>query len=829
MTGPHKSFHLPESRRHYPPQMDYRTSHVRIELALDFKAKSIFGACTLDIEPVRGDLAKARFDACDMQISSVTVDGTPAAFEYDSSSLEVGLSPGRAKHSIRIGYSAAPPTGVHFTGPDKEFPEKEVQCWTHSEAEEARFWFPCHDHPADKSTSEMIITVPKGFRVISNGRLVSSKVEGEYATFHWREDVPHSTYLTSFIAGRFEAIEQEAGGVKLRYNFPASKRADVMRYFGETPRVVQVLEEITGVKFPYEKYDQTTVEDFVAGGEENINATTYAMHYYPDAPSEEDFATSYGAPYQRAVDLVAHETSHQWFGDLVTCSDWAHAWINEGFASYFQVLYLERTRGVDEMVWHLDRRCRDYFDEDADEYRRPIVERDYVWPDDLFDAHLYPKGAARLHELRFLMGDEAFFKGINAYLKTFARSTADTDDFRKSLEKSSGLQLEEFFEQAFYRPGHPEFEVSYSWDDAGKTANLRVKQVQKTDDGTPVFKLPCDVVFYTSGERRQFRVLLDSADQSLTFSLQAKPTIVEFDPRRWLLKKLKFEKSLDLLLNQLEGSQDAWSRAEAAKELGKLKNGMAVDGLSKAAAKEQFWHVRACALRALGEIGTTPAFEALQRLGAPKNRYVRRALAEALGNFKEEKARGVLRSFLESDESPFVRCEAALALAKSWPEGALPYLKEAMSVHTVNEVLAEASLDAMGKLKADEVRGIVTKSLAYGNPTRVRIGALKAIKGRGQILDEEVQVLKSILEDPRDFRVRIYLVGDLVRPLGDRRFIDAMKKASSTDRIDQVRRKALETYHELLASTESSAALSKLREEVEQLKEENRRLVRSAG
>jgi len=454
-----------------------------------------------------------------------------------------------------------------------------------------------------------------------------------------------------------------------------------------------------------------------------------------------------------------------------------------------------------------------------------IVNLKLDLPDDIFDAHLYPKAAAMLHELRFIMGDGAFFRGIRAYSEEFARSTVETYDFRKSMEKASGLQLEEFFEQAFYKKGYPEFDVDYAWDDAAKTGTLRVKQVQQTEDGTPVFKLRCEVVFYVSGERRVFNVLLDGADQTLTFALQAKPAIVEFDPRSWLLKKVKFEKTLDLLLNQLSGSEDASSRAEAATALGKMRSDKAIQGLKQAAEKEQFWHVKSCALRGLGDIGTPAALEALLEINPPANRMARRGLATALGTFTDPRAYELLLNLLKNDESPYVRCDAALSLAKAWPEGALPLLKEAMSVHTVNETLAEACLAAMGKLKAQEANGIILASLRYGNPTRVRIGAMKAIKERGRILDDEVPIIKEIILGDKEFRVRQQAVESLVKPLGDTKFVEVMLEASKKERLKPVRRKALETYHELAASAETSATLSKLKAEVEQLKEENRRLV----
>ncbi|MDG7010769.1 MAG: M1 family metallopeptidase [Nitrososphaerota archaeon] len=822
-AGSHLSFRLPESRPHYAPPLEFHTRHTKIELDVDFGRKRIAGACTLDIEPVRRESDVARLDAVGLDIAGVRVDGSPAEYDYDGDQLAVKLGPGGGRRSVRVEYSASPKMGLYFPGPDAEHPEKETQAWTHTEAEESKHWFPCHDHPADKSTSELIITVPKEFRVISNGKLLSTKVDGDRATFHWKEDIPHSCYLTSFVAGRFGVVTQESRGVKLNYNFPESKREDVLRYFGETPKMIEVFEDLVGVKYPYLKYDQTTVEDFVAGAEENLNATTLAMNYYPDAASEEDFATSYSLPGQRPMDLVSHELAHQWFGDYVTCADWPHAWLNEGFASYFQELYLEKTRGVDEMVWHLDLRVEDYFEEAEKEYRRPIVERCYVWPDDLFDSHLYPKGASMLHQLRFMVGDEAFFAGISRYLKAYALSVADTHDFRKAMEAASGMQLEEFFEQSFYKPGHPEFEVSYEWNDTQGTANIRVRQTQGTEDGTPVYKLPCEVTFYFGGEKVSRRVSIEGADQAFSFSFPKKPTIVEFDPNRWLLRKTKFEKSVSLLLSQLAGSESAYSRAEAARELGRLKAEAAVRGLADAAAKEQYWHVRACASKALGEIGTEAALAALLGAGVPKDRRARRGMAAGLGHFKDKRAVEALLKLLQEDESPFVRCEAALSLSKAWPEGALPHLKEAMKVHTVNETLAEACLAAMGKLKDGEVSEIVATSLRYGRPTRERIGALKAIKERGTILDEEVQVLKELLLLDKEFRVRMFLVDVVIRTLQDMRLLGALKEASHSDPQLSVRRKSLHLYHQLESIRETNESLARLRAEVEQLKVEGKR------
>ncbi len=826
--GTHKSFRLPESRLHYPPVREFKTFHRKIEIDVDFESKSIRGTCALDIEPIREGLGKIRFDAGEMEIRGCAVDGEPAEFEYDNSTLSIPMTPRTGRRSVRIDYDAAPKEGLYFTGPDEEHPERETQAWTHSEPEAAHFWFPCHDHPADKSTSEMIVRVPKGFRVISNGRLLSTREDGGETIFHWKEDVPHSTYLTSFVAGKFGELTQEAGETKLRYNFPESKRKDVLRYFGETPRIIEVLEELTGTKYPYEKYDQTTVEEFIAGAEENLNATTLAMNYYPEEGSEDDFSPSYATPWANAVNLVAHEAAHQWYGDLVTCADWCHAWLNEAFATYLQTLYVERTRGADQMKWEMRAREAEYFEEDEAEYRRPIVDRGYVWPHDLFDHTLYRKGAAMLHELRYIMGDEEFFKGVKEFLTRFARECADTDDFRKVMENVSGLSLEEFFEQSFLKQGYPEFQVEYAWDDTAMAATLRVKQVQDTSDGTPVFKLPCDIVFYTRGERKKFRTQLDAAEQTLVFSLESRPEVVEFDPERWLLKKVKFEKSIEMLAIQLEQSQDAFSRAEAATALGGVSSDRVISALKAAALKEQFWDVQSCALRALGEIGSEAALKALLDIGIPLHRRTRRGLARALGSFKDERGRRILMSLLADDESPYVRCEAALSLARSWPEGAFPALKSAIKIHTPNETLAEACLEAMGKLKDEEAKRIIDESLRYGRPTRVRIGALKGIKARGRVAEDELPALKEMLKNDREFRVRQYLVSVLVRDLADSRFTGVLEEVARKDRNGTIRRQALEVYYDLIGGIERASAYSKLKAEVEELREENRKLASRA-
>ncbi len=822
----YKSFYLPESRSYYPRSRDFHTEHIKLEISVDLKRRMIEGRASLRIVPLKQELRHVALDACAMDVRSVELDAVGCDYEHEDEKLVINpRSPLEKKsHVVVVEYISKPSKGLYFIQPDNAYPEKEIQVWTHSEPESARYWYPCYDYPNDKSTSETIVTVPEGFVVISNGKLLGVTRKDGLASYHWREETPHSSYLNSFIAGKFEEIKEKTDGTELYYYFPKEKRNDVVRYFGETPRMIEVFEELTGTRYPYARYSQTTVQDFVIGGMENISATTLAMRYYPDQRSEEDFQATYSRQSENAVNLVAHELAHQWFGDLVTCGDWSQIWLNEAFATYLQCLYLERTRGPDFFRWDLALKAEVYFEEDEEKYRRPIVERNFVFPDDVFDRTTYQKGAWMIHQLRYVLGDEVFFQGIQEYMRKFSGRNADTHDFRKVLEEVSGQSLEEYFEEFFYKAGYPEFDVDYSWEEKDSRARVSIKQIQKTDDETPLFRLPCELVFYTAGGRKQKRVFLSTAEETFSFELDSRPTVVEFDPGEWILKKVTFKKSFDLLANQLRESIDASSRAGAATQLGLMKSNQAVQVLRDAANKEQFWFVRVKAIEALGEIGTEEALGALVGLDVPENRRVRRAMAKAFGEFKDRRAIKMLDQFLLHDPSPYVQCEAALSLGKVDEKEALQKLMQAMKIESPNSTLTEACLDAMGKIKEENVRNVIKENLVYGMPTRARIGALKAIVNRGFAYEDEVAVLKELLLRDGEVSVRHFVVNEVIPTLVERRLLDALKTSSVSDQDNRIRRRALEVYYDLTESVETISSIVKLRQEVDKLKEENREL-----
>jgi aminopeptidase N len=819
------SFILPESKRHYPRDRAFHVEHLKVEVSLDFQGRSVSGVSTLTFVPFRTGLPFIKLDSQEMAIKSVSVDRESARFDHDNRWLTV--YPNKplelSRHEIAVEYSTKPRRGVYFIGSDSFF-QKKQEAWSHSEAEESSYWYPCYDYPNDKSSSELLVTVPQGFTVVSNGLLVDSKVGAGKAMFHWLEKVPHSSYLNSFAAGCYGCVEEEVDGIKVYSYFQEARREDAMRLFKHTANVLRKLEEITGVRYPFEKLAQVAVQDFTYGGMEHISAITYADYYFPDERSEEDFAVSYSRPQSQASTIIAHEVGHQWFGDLVTLKDWSDTWINEGFAEYCEVLYKERTEGRDEAWWHLNLLRNEYFQDDEKRYRRPIVTKDYVYPDDLFDTVSYEKAASMIHQLRYLLGDKFFFEGLTKFLTSFSGGNADSHELMDIFEDLSGLSLEKYFEQFFLKGGHPEFDVEYNWDPQTSQASLRVRQLQKTDDLTPVFALPCEIAFYTKAGRQVNRVELSGPDHTFHYRLDSEPIVVEFDPSDWLLKRLNFLKSVRLLRSQLTTSTDAASRAQAAEQLASYASEDISELLESAARNDAFWGVRVKAVESLGKLGSESALHALLQLKSVSNRYVRRAVARALGEFKDPKAIDALRVLLFNDASPYIQCESALSIGKAGYESAPALLTEAMKISSPNDTLAEACLEAMGYLKDSASRKIILEHMKYGIPERARIGALKALEHLGSLTEEEVKVLKDILLKDKQVRVRIAVLNATLSEIKDQRLKETLAQASAIDPDNRVRRRALELYHVLSREIPTVARLNDLETKVRSITEDERKL-----
>ncbi|MBI2936043.1 MAG: HEAT repeat domain-containing protein, partial [Chloroflexi bacterium] len=720
---------LPGDIPHYPRNRVVDVEHLKLEVSLDLESKRVIGRASITASPINDGATVVELDAADMLIGSARLaDGAVVQFQAADSRLSLTLpAPRKAGESFTliIDYQATPRKGLYFTGPDAGYPHKPVQVWTQGQDEDNHHWFPCHDFPNDRFTSEVLVTVPLRWWAISNGRLASVKEDARAGTrtFHWVQDKPHVAYLMTLCAGEFSRIQEEADGTPVEYYVPPGREEDGKRAFGNTPEMLKLFNRLFGVPYPWAKYAQVAVQDFIFGGMENTSATTQTDLTLHDQRAHLDFSSD---------PLVSHELAHQWFGDLLTYRDWSHGWLGEGFATFFEAVWREHHLGVDEYKYDIYTIARAYFQEDSERYRRPIVSNIYYTPTDIFDRHLYEKGALALHMLRHILGEEQFWKTIRHYARKHQNSNVITADFQRAIEEATGKNLDWFFDQWVYKGGHPQFKVSYEWDQEQRAARLTVTQTQQPDALTPLFRVPVQVAFATSQGRQTFSVELSEKQHTLHFPLPERPLLVQFDPGYGVLKALDFERSKDVLLYQVQHDEDIIGRIEAAQGLGKLGSQDAVEVLRDVVLKDGFWGVQAEAARALGTIKFEASLNALlecTKVGHPK---ARRAVATALGEFRDDRAAEALVGLLDGDESYYVAGAAASSLGKTRSARAFDALVRALGRDSHMEVIRSMALEGLAELRDERALPVALGWTAYGRPARAREAATSALGKLGE-------------------------------------------------------------------------------------------------
>ncbi|MEO1133246.1 MAG: M1 family metallopeptidase, partial [Cyanobacteria bacterium J06639_1] len=457
----HKSFALPGAKPQYAPDRPARVEHIHLAIALDLAAKTLEGTCTLTLDPIRSGVSRLTLDACGLDIDTVRCSGGVQPHDYDGEVLTIHLGQPMQvgqKLEVAIAYAARQPQrGIYFIHPTNAYPDKPVQVWTQGEDEDSRYWFPCFDYPGQLATSEIEVTVPAEFTAVSNGKLLNVRDEdGDRKTYHWKQEQVHPTYLMTLAVGRFVEIRDEWRGKPVTYYAEPNLEDRAKLTMGKTPAMIEFFSEIFGYDYPYPKYAQVCVDDFIFGGMENTSCTLLTDRCLIDERAEIDDL--------RSETLVAHELAHQWFGDLLVIQHWSHAWIKEGMATYAEVLWDERNYGLDHADYHRYQDRCSYMSEDSSRYRRPIVTNVYKVAIELYDRHLYEKGACVYHMLRHWLGQDLFQKAIHTFVNDNAHSTVETVDLIRAIDKATGLNPRSLFDQYVFRGGHPEFKVAYSWD-----------------------------------------------------------------------------------------------------------------------------------------------------------------------------------------------------------------------------------------------------------------------------------------------------------------------------------------------------------------------------
>jgi aminopeptidase N len=833
-----RPFALAGTKRVYERSRPFAIRHIALALELELEKKAIRGTATLDVVRIDPAAAEIALDAVGFELTQVEARPAPsaggsAAFSpaphvYDGETLRVTVPAGHdGLAQIRVTYRAVPRRGLYFLAPDEHVADRPRQVWTQCQDEDARHVFPCHDKPHVKQTTELEIKVPAGWYALSNGELVH---EGP-GTFHWKMNEPHPSYLFTLVAGEFARIDDEVDGVPLSYLVPKGREADGRRTFARTPAMIHRFGELLGVKYPWNKYAQVVVSDFIFGGMENTTATTMYEHILLDERAALDVSSD---------DLIAHELAHQWFGDLVTCRDWSHAWLNEGFATFMEHIDREGHLGRDEYDFNLKGDAEAYFGEARGRYKRPIVCQDYEAPIDIFDRHLYEKGACVLHMLRRELGDALFFGGVRAYLTRHQRDVVETRDLMRALEEVSGRSLERFFEQWVYRPGHPELDVKIEHD--GEVATVTVKQTQATSVGphgapsgspdttTPVFAFDLTIDLALARPdgsvdmRREVR-RVDQASQSFAFRVPSRPRFVVIDPELAVLAEIKLEAPGDMLRAQLAGAATARGRMLAAPALGRLDDPPSTAALGAALANDkEFWGLRAEAASALAVLRSDEAFALLEAHAGTAHPKVRRSVVHALGSFRTSRAADLLRAPALKDASYLVEAEAARALGATRQPSAFDTLVDILDRPSWADVIRAGAIDGLANLRDERALPHVIARTRYGVSIRGRRAAILALpKLAGDRKARET--LEDLLEsaDP-------YLRVDVVRALadlGDTKARGALHRQLDRDLDGRVRRRIREALRDLGGAGKRET--DRLRDELEGLRNDHAELKARLG
>ncbi len=694
----------------------YDLQHQATTIRFDWPRQAVVGTTTLRIAGLPGaaPLSSISIDAGDMTFKRVVSGTTPLKYDYDDPALVVHLaSPLRAgeKTSITIDYDGASRSkGAYFKA------ARHI-VWTLSWAEDTRYWVPTYDFPNDKTTWEFHIWTAKGERALSNGRLAGSRTAGDSVEWHWVLDKPASTYLMTAVVGKYMVLQDKPWRkVPIGYwTYPDSIQA-AWRGFRKTPAAVAAYSRKTGIPYPWAKYNQIVIPDFEFGGMENVTAT-----------SESDVAILHPAwaePQGNSDGLVAHELAHQWYGNLVTASDWANAWLSEGFATFMEQIFREEDKGVDEAAMHRLSAQEQTIDADR-RARRPIVYDKWVKdPSEVFfSGHIYPKGATVLQMLRHQLGDALFWKAMNRYTTANAYGTVVTNDLRKAFEEETGRDYKAFFQQWVYGAGFPVFQVSSLYDRAARRVVVSAREIQARDSLTGFFDVDVNVEVRTDSGVVRFVVPVRNGTGEAGANVKAAPRSIRWDKGNWILDITDFPRSTAMMRYQLANDNDVLGRIEAVDVLARRPaDQVALDALVRATRNDRFWGVRTRAVDAVGVWASEPSRADIPAMQIVRSALiyatrdpdarVRQAAATALGRLALSGGAATeviirLREMARSDASLIVRGAALASDIRQEKNAALPLARQLMTPEVWQNVIRTPTLNALKALDTPEARQLL--------------------------------------------------------------------------------------------------------------------------
>jgi len=571
--------------------------HTSLDVRFDWEKRHLMGKATLDLKPYFYPTSTLVLDAKGFDINAVT-DGNGKALKYDYDGAFITIELGKEytrneQYRVKIDYVAKPDElvaggsiaitddkGLFFINPDGKEKEKPMQIWTQGEPESSSCWFPTIDSPNENTTQEIFITVQDKYKTLSNGTKVSSKKNGDGTrTDQWKQDIPHAPYLFMMTVGDYAVVTDTWKGKVVDYYVEPEYEKFARKIFPNTVEMLGFFSDLFDYEFPWDKYSQIIVRDYVSGAMENTSAVTFGEFMQGDERFLEDYD---------GESIVAHELMHHWFGDIVTCESWANLPMNEAFATYGEFLWIEYKYGEAAAGNHLRQYLGAYLGEANNVAKKELIRYRHDTAGDMFDSHTYQKGGHVLHLLRKYVGDEAFFKTLNLYLKDNEYSSVEIHNFRLAMEEVTGEDLNWFFNQWFFRAGHPILDIQIDYDEAKKVSVINLSQTQDED----VYKLPLAVDIYVDGKVVRENITMTEREQSFEIGVASKPDVVNVDAEKILLGEKSVKLSKDEYVHLLKNGPKYLDKYEALYGLQDHQNEEVVQDAMIAAMDDPYWATR---------------------------------------------------------------------------------------------------------------------------------------------------------------------------------------------------------------------------------------------
>jgi aminopeptidase N len=814
-------FAEPGVEPHYAPSRQVAIEHLAVRLELFPAERRFAGEARLRLRALGSFRDGFALDLDDVAIEAVTDgNGAPLGWVHEQGQIRVRCADLPAEVVVR--WSGRDPTrGLYFTGPTAWAPQRSPMAWTQCQDEDAHFLLPCHDHPGVKHPWSIELWGPKGFTLLSNGASAGGGEQGDrvYARFEQKEPMP--AYLFTAVCAqlsthRAEPVQLGDRTVEVRYLVPTGRDEAVDRAMGRTPEMIRAFSQLIGVDYPWPRYDQVVVDDFVFGGMENIACTTMIDALLVDERSVREWEPDA---------LVSHELAHQWFGDLVTCRDWSQGWLNESWATFMEFAWWEISRPVADATWYRWENFETYLEEAGGRYKRPIISYDFREPIDVFDRHLYEKGGLVLATLRSDLGDVAFWTGVRHYLQRNRHGAVHTRDFQAALEAASGVNLDRFFQQWLHSPGHPVAKVKLRCEAGLLTVTVAQTQAGEGIPAAYAFPLTLEVIG-DGGVSQRYDLPVRERDRTWAIPVSGAITTVRVDPGFRGLVELSVD-APEAWLARL--AQDACPvlALRAVRALLEADTGTAWNAVHGALRDHPFPGVRMRVAALLGERGGPAARDALLGALADADPLVRRAVCDALAGFRETAVADALIAVLDGQPDTWHLLGSALvALGKTRDPRAVGVIGRFLDTPAWHDLVR---IRAVGALAATEdpavLDTLVARSqLAY--PDRLRGAAALAL---GRLADRvepvrrrAVERLVEMLAEPGFFSQM-----QAVDALGIARDASGLAGLANVHRTapdGRTRRHAYEAMARIRAGKGAEEAVGALRRQVEKLGEENHKL-----